>query len=32
MSKDLFENYFSELLESHSWSTIKCDRNPKNRS
>jgi integrase/recombinase XerD len=27
MSKDLFENYFSELLESHSWSTIKCDRN-----
>ncbi len=27
MHKELFENYFSELLQTHSWSTIKCDRN-----
>lgn len=27
MNKDLFEKYFSELLQTHSWSTIKCDRN-----
>lgn len=22
-----FENYFTELLKTHSWSTVKCDRN-----
>lgn len=27
LGKDDFEQYFSWLLETHSWSTIKCDRN-----
>ncbi len=27
LKKADFEAYFSELLQSHSWSTIKCDRN-----
>lgn len=22
-----FENFFSQLIQSHSWSTVKCDRN-----
>jgi site-specific recombinase XerD len=27
MTKDDFEAYFTELLTTHSWPTIKCDRN-----
>lgn len=27
LKKTDFEAYFSELLQTHSWSTIKCDRN-----
>jgi len=27
LKKADFEAYFSELLQTHSWSTIKCDRN-----
>lgn len=27
LKKNDFEAYFSELLKTHSWSTIKCDRN-----
>lgn len=27
LKKSDFEAYFSELLKTHSWSTIKCDRN-----
>ena len=27
LTKDNFETYFSELHKTHSWSTIKCDRN-----
>lgn len=27
LKKDDFEKYFSQLHETHSWSTIKCDRN-----
>jgi len=27
LTKDDFEGYFTQLLQTHSWSTIKCDRN-----
>ena len=27
LSLEQRENYFSELVESHSWSTVKVDRN-----
>lgn len=27
ITKDQFEAYFSQLIQSHSWSTVKCDRN-----
>lgn len=27
LTKANFESYFSQLLQTHSWSTIKCDRN-----
>lgn len=27
LNKEDFETYFSQLIETHSWSTIKCDRN-----